>query len=101
LNDAVASGDERRLIAFFRGFQQQAGADTGHATASQQAPSRRMPMWSTGQRTYTRAEIQRLYRHHAMGAYKDREAEWARQEADIIAAGREGRIANPEAVGVK
>jgi hypothetical protein len=36
-----------------------------------------------------------------VGAYKDRETEWARQEADIIVAGREGRIQNPEAVGVK
>jgi hypothetical protein len=98
LNQAIAESNATRVIGFFKGWQREAGADAGQAA---QQPSRRMPMWSTGQRTYTRAEIQRLYRHHAMGAYKDREAEWARQEADIIAAGREGRIANPEAVGVK
>jgi hypothetical protein len=101
LNQAIAEGQAARVIGFFKGWQREAGADTGDATAARQQPSRRVPMWSTGQRIYSRAEIQRLYRHHAMGAYKDREAEWARQEADIIAAGREGRIANPEAVGVK
>jgi hypothetical protein len=29
---------------------------------------------------------------HQQGAYKGRESEWERQEADIIAAGREGRV---------
>jgi hypothetical protein len=40
---------------------------------------------------YTRAQIADLYERHRR-AYVNREAEWARQEADIIAAGREGRI---------
>jgi hypothetical protein len=29
---------------------------------------------------------------HRRGAYLGREAEWVRQDADVIAAGREGRI---------
>jgi hypothetical protein len=42
--------------------------------------------------TYTRAQVAQLYRMHQKGAYVGREAEWNRQDADIIAAGREGRI---------
>ena len=41
---------------------------------------------------YSRAQIARLYSDHRKGAYVGRETEWARQDADIIAAGREGRI---------
>jgi hypothetical protein len=98
LNDAIAQGNAARVIGFFRGWQQQAGADTGQAS---QPPSRRMPMWGPDRRIYSRAEIAKLYRQHAQGAYNGREADWQRQEADIIAAGREGRIQNPEAVGAK
>ena len=45
---------------------------------------------------YTRAQIARLYDQHRRGAYAGREAEWARQAADIIAAGQEGRIQSPD-----
>jgi hypothetical protein len=100
LNDAIAQGNAARVIGFFRGWQQQA-ADTGQAASSQQPPSRRMPTWSSGQRTYSRPEIAKLYRQHAMGAYRDREAEWARLEHDIIRASAEGRIAGGEPIGVK
>jgi hypothetical protein len=41
---------------------------------------------------YTRANLRDLYTAHRKGAYVGREAEWARIDADIIAAGREGRI---------
>jgi hypothetical protein len=47
-------------------------------------------------RVYSRSEIASLYSAHRRGAYAGREAEWARQEADLIAAGREGRVANPQ-----
>jgi hypothetical protein len=40
---------------------------------------------------YTRDQIAQLYAAHRKGHYAGREAEWARQENDIIAAGREGR----------
>jgi hypothetical protein len=85
------------VIGFFKGFMQQAGADSGQAAQR----SQRVPMWGPDRRIYSRAEIAKLYRQHAQGAYNGREADWQRQEADIIAAGREGRIQNPEAVGVK
>jgi hypothetical protein len=35
---------------------------------------------------------------HRKGAYTGREAEWNRQEADIIAAGREGRVLDPDRI---
>ena len=41
------------------------------------------------------AQIQALYEAHRRGAYAGREAEWARIDADIIAAAREGRIDAP------
>jgi hypothetical protein len=115
LNEAIAAADAPRAISFFRGFQQEETA-TGHlepAPVSRQAapprepaiplaslavPGRARP--STGgdaslppeKPTYTRAQIAQLYSAHRKGAYVGREAEWARQDADIIAAGREGRI---------
>jgi hypothetical protein len=52
-----------------------------------------------GGRIYTRQEIARLYAQHHKGAYVGRETEWRRQEADIIAAGREGRVLGAEASG--
>jgi hypothetical protein len=115
LNEAIASADAPRAISFFRGFQQEEVA-TGHnepapvshqaapprepaiPLASLAAPGRARP--ATGgdaslppeKPIYTRAQIAQLYSAHRKGAYVGREAEWARQDADIIAAGREGRI---------
>jgi hypothetical protein len=115
LNEAIASGSAPRVISFFRGFQQEETA-TGHIEpapssqpaapprepaiplASLAAPGRARP--ATGGDTsfppdkpiYTRAQVAQLYRMHQKGAYVGREAEWNRQDADIIAAGREGRI---------
>jgi hypothetical protein len=87
LNDATAAGDAPRVIAFFRGFQQEVG----------QAPGRARPA-RPEKPIYTRAQIAQLYSAHRKGAYVGREAEWARQDADIIAAGREGRIRGAEPV---
>lgn len=115
LNEAISAASAPRVISFFRGFQNEEAA-TGHvepAPLSQQpaapreaaiplaslaAPGRARP--ATGGDTsfppekpiYTRAQIAQLYRAHQKGAYVGREAEWQRQDADIIAAGREGRI---------
>jgi exonuclease VII large subunit len=69
--------------------------------AAQQQPSRRMPMWSPDRRIYSRADIAKLYRQHAQGAYNGREAEWQRLESDIIAAGRDGRVQDTLPIGVK
>jgi hypothetical protein len=98
LNDAIAQGNAARVIGFFRGWQQQAGADSGQAA---QPRSQWMPMWGPDRRIYSRAEIAKLYRQHAQGAYNGREADWQRQEADIIAAGRDGRVQDTLPIGVK
>jgi len=68
----------------FRGFlaEEQAAGHQG------QAQSRQV---TAGKPTYTRAQILQLHSLRRKGAYSH--AEWARLEADIIAAGREGRIA--------
>lgn len=115
LNEAISSAAAPRVISFFRGFLNEEAA-TGHndsAPISHQpaapreaavnlsliaAPGRARP--ATGgdaslppeRPFYTRAQIRDLYSAHRKGAYVGREAEWARQDADIIAAGREGRI---------
>ena len=97
LNDAVASGSAQRVRAFFDGFRQEAGGAQQQATA----PGRTRSAPSPRGRIYTRDEITRLYSAHQRGAYAGREAEWARQEMDLIAAGREGRIRNPVDVAGK
>ena len=115
LNEAISAASAPRVISFFRGFLNEEAA-TGHtesASPAQQpaapraatiplaslaAPGRARP--ATGGDTafppdkpiYTRAQIAQLYRQHQKGAYVGREAEWQRQDADIIAASREGRI---------
>jgi hypothetical protein len=115
LNEAISSAQAPRVISFFRGFLNEEAA-TGHNEpapsfhqaapprepainlASLAVPGRARP--ATGgdaalppeRPIYTRAQIRQLYEQHRKGAYVGREAEWARQDADIIAAGREGRI---------
>ena len=114
LNEAISAAAAPRVISFFRGFLNEEVA-TGHsepASNSQQAappreaainlsslaaPGRARP--STGgdasvqpeKPIYTRAQVKELYRAHQKGAYVGREAEWARLEADLYAAQREGR----------
>lgn len=115
LDEAVSAGSAPRVISFFKSFQNEEAA-TGHVEPSLQpvppaplrtptipletlaAPGRGRP--AAGGETplppekpfYTRAQIKSLYEQHRKGAYIGREAEWARLDADIIAAGREGRI---------
>ena len=91
LNQAKASGDAARCIAFFKSFFARPGSAAGGGASPTYSRTRSMPSG----RIYTRAEIARLFEHHRRGAYNGREAEWARQEYDIIAAGREGRIKDP------
>jgi hypothetical protein len=95
LNDAIASGSFARVRAFFNGFLQQhqehgaTAEPTSHTNTGRRRPA------NYGKPTYTRAQIAQLYDQHRRGVYRGREAEWARQEADIIAASREGRVVNP------
>jgi hypothetical protein len=95
LNEATASGDASRAIAFFRSFfsgpQQGAGQSMQHTAARRQA--------AVSGRIYSRADIARLYEMNRKGAFN--EADWARQEADIIRASAEGRITGGEPLGVK
>jgi hypothetical protein len=98
LNDAIANSDANRVVAFFRQFlgEEAASGQAGHAASA--APGRARPAApapAPSGRIYSREEIAKLYAQKMRGAYRDREAEWARQEVDIIRAGREGRIRNP------
>jgi hypothetical protein len=87
LNDAVASGSVARVKAFFEGFRraERAGGTPATAVNSRRSAPSAKPV-------YTRERIGELYEQHRKGAYAGREAEWARQEADIFAAQREGRV---------
>jgi hypothetical protein len=85
LRRAVAAGDAHRVVRFYQGFMQEAGH---HAPARQHASR---PRWgASGGNIYTRSQIADLYKRRRDGLIGD--AAWARQEADIFAAGREGRV---------
>jgi hypothetical protein len=86
LNEAIRNGDARRVELFFKQFQQQAGQSSSSSRASGGRPA------PSNKPVYTRDQIKQLHAQHLRGAYAGREAEWARQEEDIIAASREGRI---------
>jgi len=93
LNEAIAASDASRVIGFFRQFQA-AGRASGPAPAPSHSPSygtRRATSSISGQ-IYSAAQIAKLYDQHRRGAYRGREAEWARQEADIFRAQHEGRV---------
>lgn len=51
-----------------------------------------LPADDGGKKTWTRAEITQFYKDCKLGKYKDRKEERARNEADILAAGKEGRV---------
>jgi hypothetical protein len=115
LNEAIAQASAPRVISFFNGFlreevatgniepaptsrQPAAPRESAITLASLAAPGRARPATGgdtampTDKPIYSRAQIASLYRAHQKGAYVGREVEWQRQDADIIAAGREGRI---------
>lgn len=87
LNEATASGNPERVLAFFRSYQREAGGT--HASSA--APGRARSA-SSGKPSYTREQIGQLYEANRKGAYVGRESEWARIENDIFAAQREGRV---------
>jgi hypothetical protein len=87
---AIERGDHARATAFVREFEQ---ART-NGMLLYGSYRRRYAMPSEKKPIYTRPQILQLYAQHRRGAYTGREAEWARIENDIIAAGREGRVAN-------
>jgi hypothetical protein len=75
VDDAVAKGNAGRVIAFFRGFLQEAAAGR-HGQPGQAAG---------GKPIYTRAQITQMASLRRKGVYSD--AEWAAWEAELIAAG--------------
>jgi hypothetical protein len=84
LRNAVANGDVARVVRFYSGFQQEAGQPplTGGQRSRQGATG--------AKRIYSREDIRRFYEQRRLGAIPD--AKWGPIEADIVAAGREGRI---------
>ena len=92
LNDAIAASDAARVISFFHMFQRENRGSEGGSESHGNRRTASSHATSSGLPTYTRAQIKQLYEAHRQGAYAGREAEWARQEVDIIRASREGRI---------
>jgi hypothetical protein len=86
LRRAVAAGDAHRVIRFYQGFLQESGHSVGHQRSYQ---SRQTAIG--GKRIYGRDEIASLYKKRRDGFIDDKS--WAQIEADIFAAGREGRVA--------
>ena len=82
---------QRRVLAFFRGFQREVGQEAQQA-AHQTSSSQRSHSTTPRGNTYTRARIAQLYEMHRKGAFKGKEMEWNRIENDFIRAQREGRV---------
>jgi hypothetical protein len=88
MRQAVDVGDTGRVVSFYKGFLAEAGR---HAPAGQSRGGAQSRQPATGAKPiYSREQIKRLYDQRRHGAIND--ANWARIEADIIAAGREGRV---------
>jgi hypothetical protein len=84
LKDAAQAGNAQRVANFFKGFVAAAGqAPAGHA-------SQRASRASSSKPTYTRGQILQMAAMRRKGQIGD--AEWARWEHELIAAGREGRV---------
>jgi hypothetical protein len=84
LNEAIAQGDAGRVRAFFEGFQREAQGASQSADHGRGPRAQRQPPSSHGPRTYTRAEIGKLYEQHRKGTLTG--AAWEAQERDIFAA---------------
>jgi hypothetical protein len=96
LNDAVASGDAQRVVNFFRGFLREAAqpAQPGQPMASVLPSS--YPAQSRGQ-FYTRPQILEMASLHRQGKINDQD--YARWEAEVCRASKEGRILGGEPLG--
>ena len=85
LKDAARAANAQRVANFFQGFLAAAGqAPAAHT-------SQRTPRTPSGQRIYTRPQIEAMWQRRRQGKIDD--AAWARWEHELVAAGREGRIA--------
>ena len=114
ITDAHTRGDAARTIAFFQAFKNEQtlvdpprGTQLGQ-TGGSSPPADRLPLeelaapgrgpttppapGAPDRRIWTGAEITQFYRRKGRGEWRGREADADRIEADIIAAGREGRV---------
>jgi len=116
LNTAFKAADAPRVVAFFRGFLAEEAA-TGHAPApanvqpppaprtpavdlaalaapgrAQPATGNQLPGTPPAKPVYTHAQIAAFYDAVRRGHYEGRNDERQALEADLIAAGREGRV---------
>ena len=115
LTAAFQAADAPRVLAFFKGFQTEE-ATTGHAPPAQQssepetprvaavpleslaAPGKArpasdiQPQGPDAKPVFTRAQVASFYDQVRKGLYAGREADKAKAEQAIVAAGREGRI---------
>lgn len=112
LQQAFENNDAARVLAFFKGYLNEATATAAPSTpaTAPAAPAKTMPVdslvapgspRSTGgtapasqgnTQIWTQAQISAFYRDVQKGAYKGRESEKAKIERDIIAAVSERRI---------
>lgn len=112
LTDAFSRHDGPRVVTFFKGFLAEAAATdpqpaqgAPYQTPSQAngkvplerfaAPGRAgpaAPQRPVDKPTYSRSFIAQFYRDKAAGRWAGRDADAAAIDADIIAAGREGRV---------
>lgn len=91
----------QRVIGFFKEWERIAGGQTPAPKKDPQAelaklqtpgPSRGGNAPSNEKKKWTREEIRKFYQDKTMGVYASKPDEAKKMEADIIAAGREGRI---------
>jgi hypothetical protein len=87
LKDAAAAANAQRVASFFKGFLREQGA-AGQSSASP-APQRSRRA-ASGKPLYTRDQITQMWARRRKGEIND--ADWARWEHELIAAGREGRV---------
>lgn len=112
LKQAYANHDGTRVVAFFRGYQNEhavVSPTPAPAAAAAPAPAPQRSLESlvapgtpkaaptgtqdgSGKRVWTRAEISKFYADRSAGKYRTRPEEGKKVEADIFAAQREGRI---------
>lgn len=102
LTDARNQYNAPRVIGFFKEWERIAGGQTPAPKKNSQAeleklvtpgPSRGGQAPTEGKKKqWTRAEIRQFYQDKTTGKYASKPEEAKQMEADIIAAGREGRI---------
>ena len=95
LNDAIASGSDQRIVAFFRSFEREhpTGAQTPaafqRAETTRPTPFSRSQSSPSGKQVYTREMIGQLYERRRKGEFTD--SAWPKIEQDIFNAQHESQ----------